>query len=157
FREASQPQRSQDLGNLLFMAVLLWAYLSFSQFLLIWSANLPEEVPWILARVYSRWGAVAAVVLLLHFAVPFLLLLSADLKRNPAALAAVAGLLLVLRLVDTFWWVAPAFHPDGPRLHWLDPAAATAVGGLWVAAWLFLLGRRPLGTVETAAAEAAHG
>ena len=160
FGGALSGQRLHDLGNLLFMSVLLWAYVNFSQFLLIWSGNLPEEVTWYLARARGSWGVVALALLALHFALPFLLLLDGDLKRSPRALGAVAGLVLVLRLVDLFWLVAPSFFPAGLQVHWLDAAAPAAIGGLWTAAWLFFLRRAPLlplGDPRFAAEEVAHG
>lgn len=130
-----------DVGNLLFMAVLLWAYLSFSQILIVWSGNLPEESAWLLRRTRGGWGSLAGGLALFGFALPFLLLLRQDVKRSPLALAAVALVVLLSRLADTFWWVAPAFFPDGLRLHWLDFAAPVAVGGLWLAAWFFFHSR----------------
>lgn len=129
-------RRLHDVGNLLFMAVLLWAYVSFSQFLLIWSGNIPEEVAWYARRSRGGWGAWAAVLALVGFALPFFLLLRRDVKRAPRALAVAAAVVLLARLADTFWWVSPAFHPDGPRPHWLDLAAPCAIGGFWVASCL---------------------
>lgn len=129
-------RRLHDLGNLLFMAVLLWAYVSFSQFLLIWSGNIPEEVAWYARRARGGWGLWAAALALVGFALPFFLLLRSDVKRAPRSLAVAAALVLVARLADTFWWVSPAFNPDGPRPHWLDLAAPAAIGGFWVASCL---------------------
>lgn len=134
-------QRLHDLGNFLFMAVLLWAYLSFSQFLIIWSGHLPEEASWYASRSRGGWGLLAALLAALGFALPFLLLLRRDVKRSPRALAAAAVLVLLMRLADTFWWVAPAFYPDGLRVHWVDLAAPAAIGGLWVSTSFFFLNR----------------
>jgi hypothetical protein len=92
----------RDLGNLLLAFVLLWAYLSFSQFLLIWMGNLPEEVPWYLRRLEDGWQAVGLVLVVFHFALPVVLLRSRDVKRNIRTLAVVAGLALFMRLVDPF-------------------------------------------------------
>ena len=138
------PKRVQDLGNLTLMFVMLWAYLSFSQFLIIWSGNLPEEIEWYLPRVRTSWVYVAGALLLLHFAVPFLLLLMRTVKRSASLLAGLAAALLVMRLVDLLWTVVPAFEPRGLRLHWIDLAAPVGLGGLWVALFLGRLGRRPL-------------
>ena len=161
FAQALSGRRLHDLGNLLFMSVLLWAYVNFSQFLLIWSGNLPEEVTWYLSRARGSWAVVALGLIVFHFALPFLLLLAGDLKRNPRALGGVAVLLLLLRFVDLFWLVVPSFFPDGVRVHWLDLAAPAAVGGVWTAAWLFFLRRAPLlpqGDPRfDVAEEAAHG
>jgi hypothetical protein len=88
--------------------------------------------------------AVALVLLALHFAVPFLLLLSREMKRNAVYLARIAGGLLVLRMIDYFWLVEPPFKPDGPRLHWLDFTAPLGIGGIWFAFYLWQLARAPL-------------
>lgn len=131
----TQDQLS-DLGKLLLAFVMLWAYFNFSQFLIIWSGNLPEEITWYLARLRGGWQWVALLIVLAHFALPFALLLSRRLKRNPQALALVALFLLVLRYVDTFWLVAPAWEPSRLGIHLLDAAAVLALGGLWL--WLFV-------------------
>lgn len=133
-----------DWGKLLLAFTLLWTYFSLSQFLIIWSGNIPEEVLWYHHRLHGGWQHVGLALALLHFAVPFLLLLSRDLKRDVKLLAPVAALLLVMHWVDYFWNVMPAFSPSDFRLHWLDPVAPLALGGLWV--WLFVreLKKRPL-------------
>jgi hypothetical protein len=137
------PVRFNDLGNLLLAFVMLWAYLSFSQFLLIWSGNLPEEISWYMSRAHGSWAALAVVLILFHFAVPFMLLLSRRVKRH-SALNLVAGLLLVLTLFDIFWLVVPSFEPSALRVHWTDITLVVGMGGLWL--WLFLgeLAGRPL-------------
>ena len=99
-----------DLGKLLLALVMLWAYFAFSQFLIIWSGNLPEEIRWYLPRMHGGWGAIALAVIVLHFAFPFLFLLSRSLKRNAGKLVIVAVLILVMRLVDLFWMIAPNFY-----------------------------------------------
>lgn len=133
-----------DLGKLLLMFVMLWAYFSFSQFLIIWSGNLPEEIPWYLHRLHGGWQWVGLLLIVFHFALPFLLLLSRDLKRSGRRLATVAGAVIVMRLVDLFWLVAPEFSREGVRVHWLDLAAPVGLGGIWL--WFFArqLRRRPL-------------
>lgn len=133
-----------DLGKLLLAFVMLWAYFSFSQFLIIWSGNLPEEIPWYLHRLQGGWGAVAVLLLLGHFALPFLLLLSRDIKRRPRLLARLAIGLIVVRAVDLFWLVAPNFHEEGFHLHWLDVAAPLGLGAAWFALFLAQLRQRPL-------------
>jgi hypothetical protein len=141
-----RPGHLRDLGSLLLAFVMLWAYIAFSQYLLIWAGNLPEEIPWYLRRTAHGWGAVAGVLILLHFALPFLMLLSGDVRRSRPALAAVAGLILVMRLVEVAWLILPACHAleDAAALGWLTPAAVLAVGGLWVALFAWELGKRPL-------------
>lgn len=133
-----------DWGKLLLAFTLLWTYFSLSQFLIIWSGDIPEEVLWYAHRLHGGWQAVGLSLALLHFALPFLLLLSRDLKRDVKLLAPVATLLLVMHWVDYFWNVMPAYAPGDFALHWLDLVAPLALGGLWL--WLFVreLGKRPL-------------
>lgn len=143
------PAHFHDLGKLLLAFVMVWAYFSFSQFLIIWSGNLPEETPWYLRRMHGVWGFVGLGLVLLHFALPFFLLLSRDLKRNARTLAAVALLVLVMRLVDLLWLIVPAFHHLGYRQY---PAFASVLyllvpiglGGLWVFLFAWQLQKRPL-------------
>ncbi len=148
--ETLTPQHLHDLGNLTLAFVMLWAYVAFSQFLIIWSGNLPEEIPWYLARMRGGWGVVAAGLILFHFLVPFLLLLSRQNKRRLRTLGSLAAAMLALRLVDLYWMVAPAFHRPGLAVHWMDLAAPLGVGGLWVAAFVWQLKRRPLGPAGSA-------
>lgn len=138
------PSRLHDLGNLLLGFVLLWAYLAFSQLLIIWSGNLPEEASWYVVRGGGGWVPVTIALVVLHFAAPFLVLLFRDVKRSRRVLGATAAGLLLARLLDCYWHVVPAFAPSGPSAHWLDPAALTAIGGLWLAAFLELLRKAPL-------------
>src|SRR2546428_7448024 len=137
FTQVVRPQVVHDLGKLLFAFVMVWAYVNFPQFLIIWSGNLPEEIPWYVRRLRGGWQWLAFLVLVFHFVLPFLLLLSRDLKRNAPTLARVAGVLFVLRLVDLYWLVAPPLPPDGAfPPSWMDLAAALTVGGgrvSWVA------------------------
>ena len=137
-----------DFGKLMLAFVMLWAYLSFSQYLIIWSGNLPEEIPWYVQRVRGPWGFVAILLVVGHFALPFALLLSRDLKRKASRLAKLAMFILVMRLVDLIWLVSPSVqhaaavraggHPHGFPIHWMDlaiPIGLTAV-------WLFLFTRQ---------------
>jgi len=122
-----------SLGKFLLAFVAFWAYVAFSQFMLIWIANVPEEVPWYILRIDGGWRWVGAFLALFHFLVPFFLLLSRDLKRNPRALAFVAGGLLLVHWVDLYWLVMPHLHPGGPRPSLLDLTAFVGVGGAAVA------------------------
>jgi hypothetical protein len=135
---------SRDLGNLLLAFVMLWAYLAFSQFLIIWSGNLPEEIPWYLSRLRHGWQWVAAALLVFHFFMPFFLLLSRYMKDKVRTLASIAFLILVMRVVDTFWIVTPAFYRDRFAIHWLDLFALIGIGGLWVSAYVTALASHPL-------------
>ncbi len=133
-----------DLSKLMFAFVLLWAYFSISQLLIIWSANLPEEVPFYLERLHGPWAPVSIAILVLHFVLPFLLLLSRDLKRNPAAVKWIALFILVMRVVDVAWTIGPVFRHEGSSLHWLDFAVVLGMGALWLALFWRNLAGRPL-------------
>jgi len=133
-----------DLGKFLLAFVMVWAYFSFSQFLIIWSANLPEEIPWYLKRFRGGWEYVGIAIVVFHFVLPFVVLLSREMKRNYGRLMVVALAVLVARGIDLFWLVTPAFHPGQFVIHWLDVATIAGVGGIWV--WYFVsqLAGRPL-------------
>ena len=124
--------------------VMLWAYFAYSQFLIIWSGNLPEEIVWYLPRTHGGWGAVAIAVVVLHFAFPFFFLLSRSLKRNPHRLVSVAVLILIMRVIDLIWVIEPNF--SGPHFHisWMDIAAPLGMGGIWVGMFAGELKKRPL-------------
>ncbi len=139
-----QAPHFHDMGKLLLAFVMLWAYFSFSQFLIIWSGNIPEETKWYLHRLRGGWGWVGIGLVILHFALPFVLLLSRDLKRNARRLATIAGLIFVMRMIDVFWLVAPEFNRAHFRLSWMDVAAPIAIGGLWLAFFIWQLSLRPL-------------
>jgi hypothetical protein len=133
-----------DYGKLMLAFVLLWAYFAVSQFLIIWAGNLPEEIHWFLHRLNHGWGWIGGALVVFHFAVPFALLLSRDLKRNSRRLAGLALFILFARWIDLYWQVVPSLSPEAITLSWLDLAAPAAVGGLWLAAFVWLLKRRPL-------------
>ena len=129
-------QALNDLGNLLLTFTMLWAYLSFSQFLIIWSGNLPEEITWYLARATGDWAWVAVALIVFHFAVPFLLLLNRFVKQRVRMLGAVAAWMMIMSLVDLFWLMTPAYNRTGPRFQWMDWLAVVGIGGIWL--WRFL-------------------
>lgn len=133
-----------DLGKLLLALVMLWAYFAFSQYLIIWSGNLPEETTWYIRRTRGGWGWIAIAVIVLHFALPFLLLLSRDLKRNARKLAMLAAFLLFMRLVDLFWLIEPEFNRSHFHLSWMDVVAPLGIGGIWMAVFSRQLQQRPL-------------
>jgi hypothetical protein len=122
-----------SLGKYLLSFVAFWAYMAFSQLLLIWIANLPEEVPWYILRIGGGWFWVAVFVGLFKFLVPFFLLLSRELKRSPRALSYLAAWLLFVQWVDVYWLVMPHLHPDGPHPWIFDLTALVGVGGAAVA------------------------
>jgi hypothetical protein len=133
-----------DLGKLMLAAVMVWAYFAFSQFLIIWAGNLPDEIPWYLQRLSGGWQYVALILVFGHFALPFALLLSRDLKRNFKLLAGIAIFVLCMRFVDVFWLVAPDFAKDVFRLSWMDITAPAGLCGIWLAYFLYQLEKRPL-------------
>ena len=138
-----QPRHIHDLGKLLLAFVMLWAYFSFSQLLIIWSGNQPEEITFYYSRLHSQWGVVAVIVVIFHFFVPFFLLLSRDLKRNTNLLPKVALWLIFMRLVDLFWMTRPEFTPHAWPNVW-DLAALLALGGLWFFVFAGQLKQLPL-------------
>ena len=142
--EVITPATLQDLGKLLFAFVMLWAYFSLSQFLIIWAADLPEEIPWYLRRLHGGWRMMILGVIAVQFILPFVLLLSRRVKRSARALAVVASLVLLARFADLYWLVAPAFDATAPRIHLLDVTTLLAVGGVWIAAFVALLEKQPL-------------
>lgn len=138
------PDRWHDLGNLLLALVMFWAYLNFSQFLLIWSENLAEEIPWYLHRLGGGWEWIAVALILFQFALPFVLLLSRNTKRNSQTLSVVAAAILFMHWLDILWMVAPSFYPARFHIHWLDIVAPVGIGGLWLAAFIRYLKARSL-------------
>jgi hypothetical protein len=143
-KDSVTPAQYNDLGNLMLTFVMLWAYLSFSQFLIIWEGNLKDEIPWYTRRAFGGWGGIAIVLIVLHFGVPFILLLQRPVKRRLRVLSGVAGALIFLSIVDVYWLVTPGFEPHGPHFHPLDFFALLGIGGLWIAAFFWQLRKWPL-------------
>lgn len=137
------PLHFHDLGKLLLALVMLWSYFTYSQYLIIWSGNLPEEIGYYIHRTHGVWGAVIVTIAILHFGAPFLFLLSRNFKRNPGRLVLVAVLILVMRVVDLLWMLVPAFK-DEHRWVWLDVIAVLGFGGGWLALFTWQLSKRPL-------------
>jgi len=133
-----------DLGKLLFAFLMLWAYLTFSQFLIVWSANVVEEIPHYVARWDSGYQWVSAFMILLHFALPYTLLLSRDIKRDWRRLRLVATWVVTARIVDYYWHVAPEFHATGLSLGLIDFAVPIAIGGIFLALFAANLKARAL-------------
>jgi hypothetical protein len=133
-----------DIGKLLFAFMVFWTYIAFSQFFLIWYANLPEETIWYKARMEGSWMTVSLVLMAGHFVVPFFYLMGRPVKRNGATLAIGGAWLLAMHFVDLYWQVMPTLHPDGFRPSLLDVAALVAVGGSFVAAASWLMRRQAL-------------
>jgi len=143
FSSILQPRHLHDLGKLLLAFVMLWAYFAFSQLLIIWSGNQPEEISFYRTRLYGEWGIVAVIVVVFHFFVPFFLLLSQDFKRNAKVLPKIAAWLILMRLVDLFWMTRPEFTSSAVPT-WLDFVLPVAFGGLWLGFFAFNLKQCPL-------------
>lgn len=143
FDRVANPNFIHDMGKFLLTFVMLWAYINLSQFLIIWSGNLPEETPWYMVRMKSPYVFLGQVLVVFHFALPFLILLSRSLKRARRRLAIVATLVFLMRVLDLLWVVGPEIHP-GLAIHWLDIAAWAAAGGAWVVYFTAQLAGRPL-------------
>jgi len=137
------PLHFHDLGKLLLALVMLWSYFAYSQYLIIWSANFPEEIGYYIVRTRYVWGIVVVTIALLHFAAPFLFLLLRELKRNPRKLVLVAILILVMRMVDLLWMLVPAFGEEH-RWIWMDVIALIGFGGLWLSLFMSQLSKRSL-------------
>jgi len=132
-----------DHGKLMLAFVMVWAYFNFSQWLIIWAGNLPEEIPWYIRRMNGGWGGVGLFLVIFHFAVPFALLLSRSLKKNAGQLALLASWLMVMRIVDIYWHIEPATFPTF-HLSWVHFAVIVGIGGLWMAYFFRNLRSRPL-------------
>jgi len=143
-KDSVAPSRYNDLGNILLAFVMLWAYLSFSQLLITWAGNLKEEIPWYTQRAFGGWAPVGVSLIVLHFFVPFLLLLQRGVKRRLRVLSIVAGWMIALTLVDIYWIVVPSWEKAAPRVHLTDIFAVLGLGGLWVAAFAWQLKKLPL-------------
>ena len=158
FAHVVQKRHLHDLGKLLFAFNMLWAYFEFSQLLIIWSGNQPEEISFYRSRLFGGWGVVAALVLILHFLLPFFALLSRDVKRNQAILPKIAIWMIAMRCLDLFWLTRPEFTSNALPKLW-DFAAVLALGGIWL--WFFAVQLKqrpllPLGEPKLAEAIANH-
>jgi len=133
-----------DIGKLMLAFTMFWAYVSFSQFLIIWAGNLPEEIHWFLNRLDHGWQILAVGIILFHFALPFSLLLSKDLKKNRLGLTTIAVLIMFMRYVELYWYIKPDLGGGNLRFAWLDIASMATIGGFWMAAFLWNLRKGPL-------------
>ena len=145
FNELITASHFHDLGNLMMGFTMLWTYFAFSQYLIIWAANIPEETEWYLHRTAHGWQYIALMLVVFHFAVPFLVLLHRAIKRNAAMVSKVAALIVVMRFVDLYWLSAPAFaHGGEPHVHWLDLALPISFGLVWLGYFVYQLRGRAL-------------
>jgi hypothetical protein len=140
---ATTPIPYKDLGALLLTLVMGWAYLFYFQMLIIWAGNLPREAGWYLDRMGGGWLTVGIFVVIFQFVIPFGLLISMRVRHNLRMLAWLGGILCFTFMVNMFWQIKPAFSPGQFSISWLDIVVPVAMGGLWVAAFLRQLKRRP--------------
>ena len=141
-----KPKEVHDHGKLMLAFVMLWAYFSFSQLLITWAGNLPMEIRFFTRRLFGGWQVIGLGLVIFHFAVPFLFLLSRPFKRNPRRLVWLAGWLIFMRFVDLFWYIEPSFHTS-LSFYWgylLDLIVPIAIGGLWMAMFYRNLRSRPM-------------
>lgn len=138
-----QPRHLHDLGKLLLAFIMLWAYFAFSQLLIIWSGNQPDEISFYRSRLYGLWGLIAILLLLFHFFTPFFMLLSRDLKRSTNLLPKVAFLLIVMRIVDLYWTTRPELETSAIP-SWFDIVVPITLIGLWLGVFARNLKTLPL-------------
>ena len=141
--ELLKPDQVHDHGNFMLAFIMVWAYFAFSQWLIIWAGNLPEEITWYMRRLHGGWGYVGLFLVLFHFAVPFVILISRPFKRDITRLVWLAVWLLLMRYVDLFWIIEPNFSTTF-NLTWLDVVVPIAMGGLWLAYFFRNLSTMPL-------------
>jgi hypothetical protein len=133
-----------DIGKFLFAFTAFWAYIGFSQFFLMWYANLPEETTWYKVRIEGSWLWVSLFLMAGHFGVPFFYLMGRDVKRRGSTLAVGGAWLLAMHFLDLYWQVMPTLHPEGLSPSPLDVAAFVTIGGCFVAAASWLMRRQAL-------------
>src|SRR5438876_6032123 len=138
------PAHFHDLGNLLLAFVMLWAYFSFSQYLIIWAGNLPAEIAWYMHRLHTGWRLIGISLIVFHFAMPFCLLLSRRVKREAGILVVVVVGILIVRLVDLFWLIAPEFHTAGIPVSPLDVLLPCSIFALWLGCFVWQLRGRAI-------------
>jgi hypothetical protein len=145
-KDTATASEYNDLGNLMLTFTMLWAYLSFSQFLIIWSGNIKDEIPWYMTRAMGPWAGVAVVLIVLHFAVPFLLLLQRNIKRRVQRLSKIAAMMMVLSFIDVYWLIVPAYEKDSPQIgpFLLDVLFLAVIGAIWISAFYRELKKMPL-------------
>jgi hypothetical protein len=148
FVERIKPKYFNDLATLLITSVILWAYMSFSQLLVTWMGNLQGEITWYVPRSHGPWRVMAALLIFLGFLAPFVLLLQRGVKKHGHVLACVCVGLLIMQLLDLYWWIAPAGNDPYPEMHWfnvlMSVIALIGIGGAWIAAFLWMVDGPPL-------------
>ena len=157
--EVVRTSHFHDWGNLMMALVMLWMYFAFSQYLIIWPANLPEETTWYVARKHDGWGIIALGIVILQFMFPFLTLLSRAAKKSPHKLGMLALLILITRVVDVVWLIEPTYNREHFHFSWMDLVAPIAMGGIWIGTFAWQLQKRsliPINDPQLEQALAAH-
>jgi hypothetical protein len=154
---AATSRDYQDFGNLLLTAAMMWAYIAFTQYLIVWGEDLPRETSWYWPRVATSWRGLAFAVAFLNFALPVVAMLFRRIKTNGGALAIVCGLALFGQWLDSLWLIAPSVRPQGFTVHWLDVAALIGEGALWLALVIALAERAFVAPAPRLAGAPAHG
>jgi hypothetical protein len=144
FAQVLNSENFHHLGNLLLTFTMLWAYLAYSQLIVIWSADLPHEIGWYLHRIAGAWRWIAFVLLIFHFFAPFCFLLFRPIKRNPQFLIGIAALIFVAHIVDLWWMLAPSLYQTGFHISWMMPVAFVAIGAIWLTIFFTALAVKPL-------------
>jgi hypothetical protein len=148
FKEEAREDHLNDLANILLTFVILWAYMSFVQLLVIWMGNKQDEIPWYVRRLSNGWWWIGLILVVFHFFVPFIILLMRELKRKAPMMLALALALIAMRMLDLFWQTGPSGEDPLPHLgrtlNWMDFVFPVGMGGLWVAMFLWLSIDRPL-------------
>ena len=138
------PGWTRDVGNMLLTLTMLWAYLTLSQFLIIWAANLKEEIPYYISRSHGGWNVLGVILIVGQFFAPFMALLAPRTKAFPRLLVALATWIFVMRFLDMFWVIAPAFRTEGLSVLWTDLAAVLGIGAIWLSVFGVQLRRAAL-------------
>jgi hypothetical protein len=156
-RHETPPRRDfQDFGNLLLTYAMMWAYIAFTQYLIVWGEDLPVETSWFWPRATTSWRWLVVLVAALEFALPVVAMLFRGVKRSPRAMGIVCALVLAGNWLDTLWLIAPSLAPQGFTLTWLDVCALIGMGALWLCALLWIVERLPP-VQPVPSAVAAHG
>jgi len=155
---ARPPARDlQDFGNLLLTYAMMWAYIAFTQYLIVWGEDLPVETAWYWPRATTSWRGLVIVVVALEFAIPVIAMLFRAVKRTPQGIAVVCLLALAGQWLDLLWLIAPSLEPRGFALHWIDLLALLGMGSLWLLVLLAIADRLPVRSAAVPSAVSVHG
>jgi hypothetical protein len=143
-----RPKFQLDMGSMMLALTMVWSYMSFAQYLLVWIGNLPEEIPFFIKRTRGGWEYAARALCVLHFALPFLLLLFRDVKLHPKRLRSMGILIVTMCALDVIWWIEPVYPRENfPVFLFMDIAAIVGIGGIW--GWMFIAQLKKMPLVPT--------